>query len=177
MVEQLSSGMNPLPTSASSSRTPTRIYLSASVANEALNLKLRDHLPADRFELTLPQEFTPDVSHGALERGIYERCIEEMERSSVGLLLLDAFGIDCAMESGWYAANHKPLVGIANSTSRFVNNWMVKGALTHCVTLEPALYEVMKADPILSGHVQIELLDGWEDLGRVLEQAGSTWSR
>ena len=153
----------------------TVIYLSASVANAPLNLKVRQALPEGRFNLVLPQEFTPDVSHCELERAIYERCIEEMERSSAGLLLLHAFGIDCAMEAGWYAARRKPLVAIANATTRFVNNWMVKGALTHCVTLERAVYEVMKNDPVLSGHVVVELLESWDELGDVLERAAASW--
>ena len=155
----------------------TVIYLSASVANAPLNLKLRDHLPQERFELVLPQEFTPQVAHKELEREIFERCITEMERSSVGLLLLDAFAIDCAMESGWYHANDKPLVGIANSTARFTNNWMVKGALTHCVTLEPALYETMKRDPVMHGYTKVELLSDWSELGRVLEEASASRGR
>ena len=98
-----------------------------------------------------------------------------MERSSAGLQLLAAFGIDCAMEAGWYAARRKPLVAIANATTRFVNNWMVKGALTHCVTLERAVYEVMKNDPVLSGHVVVELLESWDELGDVLERAAASW--
>ena len=150
---------------------PLPIYLSAAVANAALNIKLRDHLPADRFELILPQEFTPQVPPMTLEREIYQRCITEMERSAAGLLLLDAFGIDCAMESGWYAANRKPLVGVANSTARFASNWMVKGALTHFATLEPALYHQMKDDKLFAGHCEVILMSSWDDLASVLQRA------
>ena len=96
---------------------------------------------------------------------------ESRERSAAGLLLLDSFGIDCAMESGWYAANQKPLVAIGNASTRFVNNWMVKGAVTHFVTLEQAVLEVAAADPILKGYCELELLSDWSELARVLERA------
>jgi nucleoside 2-deoxyribosyltransferase len=155
----------------SESDRPLPIYLSASVGNAVLNRKLLEVLPADRFELVLPQDFTPDVPHSALERGIYEQCIKEMERSAAGLLLLDAFGIDCAMESGWYAASRKPLIGVANATARFASNWMVKGALTHFVTLEPALYELMAGDKIFAEYCSVVLMKEWGDLASVLEEA------
>ena len=150
---------------------PIPIYLSAAVSNSALNLELRGRLPADRYELVLPQEFTPEIPHITLERAIYQLCIDEMERSAAGILLLDAFGIDCAMESGWYAANKKPLVGIANSTARFTSNWMVKGALTHFVTMQSALYEQVKDDNIFSGHCKCYLLNDWSELAAVLDEA------
>lgn len=155
----------------------TVIYLSASVANAPLNLKLRSFLPEDEFELVLPQEFTPQVAHKELEREIFEQCIEQMERSSVGLLLLDAFAIDCAMESGWYHAHNKPLVGIANSTARWTNNWMVKGALTHCVTMEKELFPTMQADPVMKGHAEVRFLETWEALAGVMKDAAAGWPR
>ena len=127
-----------------------RLYLSASVINAPLNAALRDLLPSSRFELVLPQEFTPlDVGHPRLPRAIYDRCIEEMERCDAGILLLDAFGIDCAAEAGWFAARKKPFVGIARASTRFLQNWMVKGSLTGIVCLDPAVFAVVERDPIL----------------------------
>jgi nucleoside 2-deoxyribosyltransferase len=126
------------------------LYLSAAIANAPLNRRLREQLPSPRFELVLPQEFTPDVPHADLPRAIYDRCIAEMERCDAGLLLLDAFGIDCASEAGWFAARGKPLVGIAQgSTTRFLQHWMVKGNLTCVICLDSLVFEEVRADPIL----------------------------
>ena len=146
----------------------TRLYLSASIANAALNVHLRTLLPSPRFELILPQEFTPDVPHAALPRAIYERCIAEMERCDAGLLLLDAFGVDCASEAGWFAAKGKPLLGVAQSSTRFLQNWMVKGNLTGVVCLDPVLFAVAQRDSILRGG-SVRLCEAPGDLGDHLE--------
>ena len=131
----------------------TRLYLSASVANAPLNAQLRAAL-APRFDLVLPQEFTPNVPHGDLPKGIFDRCIDEMERCDAGLFLLDAYGVDCATEAGWFLAKRKPLVGIVQSNTRFLQNWMLKGALSHVLCLDPTVTEVVRADPILR-HVPV----------------------
>ena len=59
------------------------LYLSASVNNAPLNTRLREVLPADAFEVVLPQEFTPSVPHMTLEREIYQLCIDAMERTQL----------------------------------------------------------------------------------------------
>jgi nucleoside 2-deoxyribosyltransferase len=129
----------------------TRLYLSASIANAALNLRLRGYLRVPRFELILPQEFTPEVPHTDLPRAIYERCIAEMERCDAGLILLDAFGVDCASEAGWFAARKKPLIGVAQASTRFLQHWMVKGNLSGTVCLDPVVFAALRDDPILRG--------------------------
>jgi nucleoside 2-deoxyribosyltransferase len=129
----------------------TCLYLSASITNAALNRRLRVLLPSPRFEVILPQEFTPDVPHHELPRAIYERCIAEMERCDAGLLLLDAFGVDCASEAGWFAAKQKPLIGVAHASSRFLQHWMVKGTLSGTICLDPVLYAELQNDTILRG--------------------------
>ncbi len=146
-----------------------RLYLSAAIANAPLNLRLRDHLPSARFELVLPQEFTPSVPHAELPRAIYQRCIDEMDRCDAGLLLLDAFGIDCASEAGWLAARRKPLIGLAQGSARFLQNWMVKGNLSCVVCLDPLLFQEVRRDPILRS-VPTELCAGYHELADALER-------
>lgn len=141
------------------------LYLSASIANAAANLRLRDHLPAPGFELVLPQEFTPrDRGHPEYPRAIYERCLAEMERCDAALLLLDAFGVDCASEAGWLCARGKPLIGVTGTATRFAQHWMVKGNLTAVVGFDPVVHDVVRGDPIL-GSLEPRLLAGWPALG------------
>lgn len=148
---------------------PLRLYLSAAIANGPLNARLREGLSAPRFELVLPQEFTPAVPHADLPRAIYERCIEEMERCDAALLLLDAFGVDCASEAGWLAARKKPLIGICQASARFLQHWMVKGNLTCVVCLEDLLFDMVKRDPILRS-VPVRRCAQYADLGDHIEQ-------
>jgi len=147
-----------------------RLYLSAAIANAPLNRRLREYLPAPRFEVVLPQEFTPDVPHADLPRAIYERCIEEMEKCDAGLLLLDAFGIDCASEAGWFAARGKPLIGVAQGTARFLQHWMVKGNLSCVVCLDGLLFEEVRKDPILK-HLPVALCTSPHELADVIERS------
>ncbi len=145
------------------------LYLSASLANHALNERLRSRLPDDRIELVLPQEFAPaEVDHPHFPRAIYEQCISEMERCDAGLLLLDSFGVDCASEAGWFAGRGKPLLGIAGATCHFLRHWMVKGNLTGVICLDPLIYKAVKEDPIL-GRIPLKLHTDPETLGEAVE--------
>jgi len=143
-----------------------KLYLSASVANAPCNSRLAEVLP--RHELVLPQEFTPDVPHAELPRAIVERCLAEMASSDAALLLLDAFGIDCAMEAGWLLARGKPVVGIAMASTRFAQHWMVKGCLTGIVC-DPAVTPALVEDPIL-GSLPREEAAGWGALAGALDR-------
>lgn len=139
-----------------------KLYLSAAIANAPVNARLRDALRPD-FELVLPQDFTPQVSHDALPRAIFDACIVEMEGCAAAIVLLDALGIDCAMECGWLLARKKKVIGVAGSSVQFSRHWMVKGCLSKVVTLDPLVAETLREDPIL-GPVPTELLAGWGEL-------------
>lgn len=149
------------------------LYLSASIANAAVNARLERLLPTPGFELVLPQTFTPDVPHAQLPMAIVSRCLEEMRRCDGALLLLDAFGVDCAFEVGFLLALNKPVVGVAVASTRFQQHWMVKGGLTGVVCLDEAVFSAVQSDPIVGkGAV---LVDGWSGLAqgvlRVLDSA------
>jgi hypothetical protein len=154
------------------SKMRPRVYLSASIGNAPINARLRDAL-AGSVELVLPQEFTPDVEHAHLPRAIYEACIEEMERCDAALVLLDALGVDCAMECGWLRARGKPLVALAGSSLQFSRHWMVKGTLDLVAAFDPLVVEALRADPILAG-VPIRACARLEDVGAVLSDVLSS---
>ncbi|MGE0708203.1 MAG: nucleoside 2-deoxyribosyltransferase [Planctomycetota bacterium] len=153
---------------------PRRIYLSSSLANARLNARLREVLPAARYELVLPQEFSPlERTHARFPRAIYERCIEEMEACDLALILLDAFGVDCASEAGWLCARQKPLVGVAMANTRFLQHWMIKGNLSGVVSLDACVHAEVAEDPILRD-VPTVLSEGWSGLAQGLE---TVWER
>ena len=148
---------------------PLRLYLSSSIANGPLNARLREYLPPPRFELVLPQEFSPvELAHPSYPRAIYQRCIDEMERCDGALLLLDAFGVDCASEAGWLCARNKPLIGIAVANLRFLQHWMVKGNLSAVICLDAHILEAVRKDPILSS-LPRRLCLSWEALDAHVE--------
>lgn len=144
------------------------IYLSASLANGPLNTRLRQALPEGDFELVLPQEFAPvHRAHPEYPRAIYQRCIDEMERCDAGLLLLDAFGVDCASEAGWLCARGTPLVGLAGTSLRFLQHWMVKGNLSSVITTDVDVDAAVASDPILGGLPRRRVAD-WTQIGGAL---------
>ncbi len=147
---------------------PLVVYLSASIANGELNARLRRALPESEFELVLPQEFTPvHQAHPDFPRAIYERCIDEMTRCDVGLLLLDAFGVDCASEAGWLCARGKPLIGLASGSLRFLQHWMVKGNLSGVICTDADIAAAVAADPIL-GSIPRQEVAHWTEIGSAL---------
>ena len=149
------------------------LYLSASIANAAMNDRLRASLPP-RYELILPQDFTPDVPHAELPRAIVDRCLEAMERCDAGVLMLDGFGIDCAMEAGWLRARGTPVIGLAAASTHFLRHWMVKGCLDALVCLDPAVAAPVEADAMLAP-LPRALSPGWEGVADAFD-AVLPWS-
>lgn len=129
-----------------------KIYLSASISNAENNAHIVNAFPKAQFEVYLPQLITPDsLSHVQFPLHVYQQCVDMMERSDLGLVILDAFGRDCAWECGWYSArSDKRLVGFVEASSLFMRDWMVKGGLDALITTNPRMYESFKQNPILS---------------------------
>ena len=145
------------------------LYLSASIVNAPLNVRLRTFLPADRFKLVLPQEFSPNgIPRSEYPRAIYERCIHEMDQCDAALLLLDAFGVDCACEAGWLSARSKPLIAVAQASCRFFQHWMVKGSISATICLDATIHEQVLGDPTL-GSRPTALCERWEDLAGAID--------
>jgi nucleoside 2-deoxyribosyltransferase len=128
-----------------------KVYLSATISNAANNQYLADFFSEEEFEFFLPQNITPaELSHTHFPTVVYKGCVDEMERSDMGLLLFDSYGRDCAWESGWYAARpDKVLIAFVESSSHFTRDWMIKGGIDGLVTTNPRLFEVARKDPIL----------------------------
>ena len=128
------------------------IYLSASISNSLNNAHLAALFPSNDFHIHLPQLIVPDqLNHTQFPLQVYQACLEMMEDSQIGLVLLDAFGRDCAWETGWYAARpDKCLIAYVESSSLFLRDWMVKGGLDALITPNPRLYQAACANPILA---------------------------
>lgn len=132
--------------------TPLKIYISASISHALSNQHLADLFPVEQFEIFLPQKIVPDdLNHTQFPIKVYNGCIEMMEASDIGLVLLDAFGRDCAWECGWYSARtDKCLIAYVQSSSLFLRDWMVKGGLDAWVTSNERLYQAATENPLLS---------------------------
>jgi len=137
-----------------------KIYLSASISHALSNQYIADLFPKDQYHVYLPQNIVPDeLNHTQFPLHVYQQCIDMMESSDIGLVLLDAFGRDCAWECGWYSARQdKCLIAFVQSSSLFLRDWMVKGGLDAWVTTNERLHQAAQANPLLS-QKSIALID------------------
>lgn len=148
-----------------------KIYLSASISNALNNEYICSMFPKDNFIIFLPQYITPkDLNHENFPVDVYNQCLEMMNSSDIGLLLLDSYGRDCAWEAGWYTANKdKKLITFVESSSHFMRDWMIKGGIDIFVTTNPRIYNYAQTDPILKDKKLI-LIDSVTNLGKVVLQ-------
>ena len=155
-----------------------KLYLSASISNSPNNLHIANLLPKDQFFMHLPQYIVPDqLNHTEFPLHVYQQCIEMMEDSQIGLVMLDAFGRDCAWECGWYSARpDKCLISYVQSSSLFLRDWMVKGGLDALITTNPRLYETAKSNPILSTK-PLYLISQENELPDAIKQAYMNWQK
>ena len=132
--------------------SPLKIYLSASISNELSNAHLADLFPSGAFKIYLPQKIVPtQLNDTQFPLTVYEKCIEMMKDSDICLLLLDAYGRDCAWEAGWYTAHpEKLLVAFVQASSIFLRDWMTKGGIDVLITTNPRLFTTCQKNPILS---------------------------
>lgn len=153
-----------------------KIYLSASISNSLNNSHLASLFPVQHFHIHLPQRIVPDqLNHTEFPLQVYQQCLEMMKDSQIGLLLLDAFGRDCAWEAGWYAAqSDKCLIAFVESSSLFLRDWMVKGGLDALITTNPRLYTVSQQNPILATK-PLTLIPSEQELPQAVEAAYRVW--
>lgn len=144
-----------------------KVYLSASISNALNNQHICDQFNKDDFLFYLPQKITPkSLNHENFPLDVYQECIEMMESSEMGLLLLDSYGRDCAWEAGWYTCrNDKKLVTFVESSAHFMRDWMIKGGVDVFITTNPRLYEYALNDPILK-HKKNIYITNLTDLGK-----------
>jgi nucleoside 2-deoxyribosyltransferase len=153
-----------------------KIYLSASISNSPNNAHVAGLLPQEQFFMHLPQLIVPDqLNHTEFPLHVYQQCIEMMEDSQIGLVMLDAFGRDCAWECGWYAARpEKCLIAYVQSSSLFLRDWMVKGGLDALITTNPRLYATAQNNPILATK-PLYLIEDETGLPEALQTAYLGW--
>ena len=148
-----------------------KIYLSASISNALNNAFICSHFEPEKFEIYLPQTITPkDLNHENFPLDAYQGCLDMMNKSDIGLLLLDSYGRDCAWEAGWYTANqHKKLVAFVESSSHFMRDWMIKGGIDIFITTNPRIHQYALKDPILK-HKKVFFIENLNEIGhKVIE--------
>ena len=149
-----------------------KIYLSASIVNKDVNRQIASRFEAAGCEVFLPQDITPlEMAHDLYPRHVFETCLREMERSDLGLLVLDAYGKDSAWESGWYEAKGKPMIGWVEGGLHFLRDWMVKSGLEAVLTTNPVIFASLVRDPILNPQ-KVFLIEAESDLARALREVG-----
>lgn len=152
-----------------------KIYLSASISNALNNEYICSMFSNNDFQIFLPQYITPkDLNHENFPVDVYNKCLEMMESSDIGLLLLDSYGRDCAWEAGWYTAKKsKKLIAFVESSSHFMRDWMIKGGIDIFITTNPRIYDYAQKDPILKDKTII-LINSVNDIGiTILEHMNS----
>jgi nucleoside 2-deoxyribosyltransferase len=149
-----------------------KVYLSASINNALNNEFICSHLNSNDFEVYLPQTITPNqLNHENFPLDAYQGCLDMMNKSDIGLLLLDSYGRDCAWEAGWYTSNdNKKLVAFVESSSHFMRDWMIKGGIDIFITTNPRIYSYALNDPILKNK-KIICINNVEDLGIEIKKA------
>lgn len=127
-----------------------KVYFSGSVVNALHIEQIVKLFPNDKFEFYLPHTFTkPNVPHSKYSKNIFDKCLNFMEKSDIGIINLDCFGKDSSWECGWYHAHNKPLIGYVSSSLSFLKDWMIKGGLDGVLVDNELFYDLIRTDPIL----------------------------
>ncbi len=127
-----------------------KIYLSARISQDAhkWNDTICDSLDS-RIEIFKPHENNPySLDHKQFEMAVYEKDLEAMKESDMGLLLAP-YGRDCAWEIGWYSNSEKPVVAYVENETDWLRDWMLKGGLSKVITSNSDTYKILRKDPIV----------------------------
>jgi nucleoside 2-deoxyribosyltransferase len=145
------------------------LYFSASLISAPNNAHIARTLRKAGLEVVLPQEFVPTPQpHETYELSIYRACIDGMQRSDAYFVNLDAFREDSSMECGWAAHAGQPALGYVESSLRFLEVWMVKGALSAVFTPNRRILGACRKDPMLAKK-KLVLLRKPEALGAAVQ--------
>lgn len=151
------------------------IYLSSPISayQRNWNTSIANQLRTQNLFVYMPQEITiPRKFHRSFEIQIYNRCIEMIQSSDLGLLLYP-YGRDCAWEAGYYAGLQKPFIGFLDKSTKHkisrLRDWMVKGGIDTLITSDRKVYEIIKEDPILK-HKHLDLITKTQDLAEILKR-------
>lgn len=132
------------------------VYISSPVSfyQREWNNKITKLLRSNNFKILLPQEITsPYTNHNKFEIYVYNKCVDWIMQSDLGLLLLP-YGRDCAWEVGYYKGIGKPLFVLVDKITKEnkerLRDWMVKGSVDELIFLNKQSYIEFKKDPIIS---------------------------
>jgi nucleoside 2-deoxyribosyltransferase len=145
----------------------TKVYLCARISPDAhaWNNTVCDVLD-DRIAIFKPQEHNPsNMNHRNFQPAVYETDVNAMRNSDIGLLLIP-YGRDCAWEVGWFSSSGKPVVAYVESGTEWLRDWMIKGGLDVVITVNKAVYEILKQDPMLKD--KCLLIESRRQLGDIL---------
>lgn len=126
-----------------------RVYLIASVLDHTLirNDRICGYLDK-RIDIFKPQTITPEGDHRQFPRLVYDRCVSEIRRSDMGLLVVP-YGRDCSWEVGYYSNSNKPVVAYVENETEWLQDWMIKGGLDFAVTPEQSTFKILRRDLML----------------------------
>lgn len=151
-----------------------KIYLSARISKDAhkWNNTVCDSLDS-RIEVFKPHENNPyNLDHRQFEKAVYEKDLEAMKESNIGLLLAP-YGRDCAWEIGWYSNSGKPVVAYVENETDWLRDWMIKGGLTKVITSNKDTYEILRKDPIVGD--KIIFIESRNKLSDTLVEIYKSW--
>ncbi len=138
-------------------RSPDAVsaYLSSQVRREAIegNRRIGELFESENhFAVFLPHTISPVEYHERIEEGIYKRCVEEIDRAKILLLLADSYGIDCGWEVGYAKGTGKPIIALIETGAglrRLREDWMVKGAVDLVLVTNSDIHDIAASDPMI----------------------------
>lgn len=146
------------------------LYIASSISNQPLNEQLAAKLRDGGFEVGVPHELCPTtVAHDQYSLDVFEACTQAMERSAAVLVNLDSAATDSSWECGWFHARKLPVIGVAQGTTRWVKDFMLKGCLTAVVTTNKIIADFIEGDPMVS-HIPVAFISSLDDLAPTVRQ-------
>jgi len=91
----------------------TRAYISIPIKRESQSRIIQTAL--ERMGIIINNPCDIDGIHGdstQIPQRVVNECIGMMDRSDIGILLLDYFGHDCSWELGYMTAKKMPIYGV-----------------------------------------------------------------
>jgi nucleoside 2-deoxyribosyltransferase len=133
-----------------------KVYISSPVSyyQKDWNQNVTNILRNSGITVHLPQEITVvGQKHKNFEKHVYDKCIEWMDDSDLGILLLP-YGRDCAYEIGYYRGLNKPTVMFVEKLNKVnlerLRDWMIKGSIDYIICISHKQKSILQNDPIIS---------------------------
>ncbi|TRZ54494.1 hypothetical protein D4Q76_02300 [archaeon] len=131
------------------------IYLSSRIRQHTLdkNKAIGELLERDGdIKIFLPHTISPSEHHEKIQEDIYRKCVDEISKAEVLLLLADSYGIDCSWEVGYAKGIQKLIIAVIETEGglkRLREDWMVKGSVDAVIITNNELYKTASKDAML----------------------------